>query len=377
MATIPSIIFETPQTLVAAIPHLLGFPPKQSVVVVALVEDEEGVNVALTTRYPLPLADRYDQDAGRDFAAQIAADAARAGSTNLLVTVWEDRPPLVLGGAALDLPHKGLFDALDELLDEDKLDGFEMVYTNDKRIWSYNCDEPCCGEVWGLQIQEADRTNAAVNFPAAGNVLQPNREAVAAEVAYTHNEDVMKALNTYTAAGDWNTFLSITGRGKVVTTLHDLAARGGPFTAAETAATVIALHNIPIRDTFLWDLNQQGVNQQPAIQLLTEVVRSAPDTIVAPAATVLAMAHYTSGDDARANACADRALKANPSYSLAGLLDQALTNPVSRPSDLIAVFRNTARETCLGTDLPAFNPNPPTLDDLHLAPPTPNISLER
>lgn len=376
MAPKQSIILDSPRALIAAIPHLLGFPPKQSVVAVWLNQREGRPQVALTARYDLPLAGLDDLDVARGYAEQLLAPADKAESKHMILTVWGDEALQEFGGA-LQLPHQELIGAVRSLAAERGIGVPDVTYTDGDRTWSYNCTDICCGGVAGAQIQEVDRNRVAAEFVVAGKAIQPSREAVMSEFAYTPNPEVVLALNSPPAFGGiFTTTILVAGREMVLSGLRELAERGGPFAPGEVAYTAQSLESIKVRDTFLWEINQQGVDQQPAIQLLTEVVRVTPDEHVAPAATVLGLAHYAAGDGARANACLDRALAADPEYSLAGLLDQVLeTGPP--PNDMTAGLRNLTRATCLGTDTPAFNPNPATLADLHLAAPAANNSLER
>ena len=86
------------------------------------------------------------------------------------------------------------------------------------------------------------------------------------------------------------------------------------------AAALQGLSDIRVRDTFLWDMAQPGTDPRAVADRLADLVRCAPAGLVAPAATALAIAHWSSGDGARANVALDRADADDPDYSLAHLV---------------------------------------------------------
>jgi hypothetical protein len=76
--------------------------------------------------------------------------------------------------------------------------------------------------------------------------------------------------------------------------------------------------------------------------LWRDVVRRLPDRYVAPAATLLALAAWRAGDGAVASIAVDRALAADPGYTLAELVLQALNAGIS-PSAMEPLPRTRRR----------------------------------
>jgi hypothetical protein len=90
---------------------------------------------------------------------------------------------------------------------------------------------------------------------------------------------------------------------------------------------------------------QPGTDTHAVSDRLADLVRCAPPGQVAPAATVLAIAQWNSGDGARANVALDRAQADDPDYSLAHLVGTALRSGLP-PSTWAASLADLDRDTC-------------------------------
>lgn len=91
------------------------------------------------------------------------------------------------------------------------------------------------------------------------------------------------------------------------------------------ADVLVGLADPLVRDTLLWDV----MHERPRVWVrvadrLAEVVTVAPDTHVAPPATLLGILRWQTGDGSRASAAIERALDADAAYALAGLMDRCL-----------------------------------------------------
>jgi hypothetical protein len=97
------------------------------------------------------------------------------------------------------------------------------------------------------------------------------------------------------------------------------------LTPSEIAQTLIGLGDVHVRDTLLWDLMQEKSSTWGWVaDRLAAIVAAAPDSHVAPPATLLAILRWQMGDGSRAVAAVERALAADPTYSLAILVDRCL-----------------------------------------------------
>ena len=127
-----------------------------------------------------------------------------------------------------------------------------------------------------------------------------------------------------------------------------------------------------MRDTVLWEMSQSPDRPRAAVDGLSALVRSAPDGHVAPAATVLAVAHWLGGDGARANVALDRALADNPDYSLGLMVSAALRSGLP-PQSWRDAMSGLSRDTCRhGMDRPDPAPTPAAPS---AAPVSPGLSL--
>ena len=135
-------------------------------------------------------------------------------------------------------------------------------------------------------------------------------------------------------------------REAVIARLRDLVT--GPELEPEAMAEVlVGLADVRVRDTLLWDvMHEEPIVWKRAAQRLAEVVRAAPDAYVAAPATVLAILRWQTGDGSRAVAAVERAREADPSYTLADLVDRCLAGGM-HPDVWRDGLASLRREACL------------------------------
>lgn len=346
MSSPDRLLLRSPDTALAATPHLLGFTPTDSVVILALSQDTTGAKKLLVTqRFDRPSTTGLDAGAGAGIASECARVMADAGADSVIVAVWGTEQPADRAG----LPDAGFVDDLITALDDRDIATLDVLFTDGQRRWSYGCDNAACCDPTGVVIPEATKTLMAAEFAYAGQTTLATRADLETELAPLVDRDVAAALTQAYSAdaqpprpGDALT----AWRTERVEALHAHATQDGPLTPADVAGTAVALGDIRVRDTYLWDLGQDGVDRQTAIRVLTQVVRSTPVAAVAPAATVLALQHYHGGDGARANIALDRAQDGDPDYSLAGLARAAISAGLP-PSAWSQVMGELTRDQCL------------------------------
>jgi hypothetical protein len=96
---------------------------------------------------------------------------------------------------------------------------------------------------------------------------------------------------------------------------------------AEVARLAVASHrSVHLRDVAWAEMTHTNAGRH--VDLWRDVVRRVPDELRAPAATLLGFSAWLSGDGALAWCAIERALDADPGYSLANLLTQLLAGAV-------------------------------------------------
>lgn len=332
------LALSSPDSLLAAIPHLLGFPPRNSVVLVGLADDGSG-------RQMIRLVQRLDRPDARQSAARLADLAvaasdpmAASGSTAVVVAVFGDEHPSYSGY----LPATGLVDQMVGALEERDLWVKDALFTDGASRWSYTCQNSACCPIDGVPIADELRTMIAAEFAGAGSAMAPSRQALVDEVApdAASIEQVTALISTNaTQAADLEAW-----RDAAIEQISGLRSDRAP--SPQTLAAVIAgLQDIRVRDTALWDMAHDSTKWASTLSGLTAALRGAPEGHAAPVATTLAIQHWTRGDGARANACLDRATADDPDYSLASMVGTAIGRGLP-PSSWTDVMTQLDRDTC-------------------------------
>ncbi len=340
------LVLSTPDAFLASVPHMVGFDCEDSVVLVGLGPNpsdptDRGGTVRLVQRFDTPPPDTAANDLA-SIARSAAEPMTRSGSTEVIVAVFGARPAL---GA--QLPSGALVDELLARIDDAGLGVRDALFTDGTSRWSYGCDNPGCCPPEGRAIPETTRTLVAAEFAGVGVAMAPSRAALVEEIA----PDPGRIAAVAAIAGEHQPPAGGTEgleewRDSAIdhlTTLHqDADAAVGP---SEGAAALQGLTDIRVRDTFLWDMAQPGTDTRALSDRLADLVRCAPPGQVAPAATVLAIAQWSSGDGARANVALDRAQANDADYSLAHLVGAALRSGLP-PSTWAASLADLDRDTC-------------------------------
>ena len=320
--------------LAASLPQLLGFHPRESVVLVALT-GADGSRVGLTVRADIPPPQH---------AASLAADLAdrvRTGRPAGVVLAVVSEAPDGDG-----LPHRDLVHDVVLAMTACAIPVREAVLVRAGRRWSYDCPDACCAPGGGIPLP-GGVTELEVAAVATGVVVEPDRTALAAriapgdrlarssmasacaQVAVRCAEAVLDRGWDAVAAQSWAAVLGALARCR-----PGAAVR---LTDSEVARVVWGLRDRTVRDRAL-EL-ALGQDAPATEQLWTECTRRAPAPLDAAPATLLAVSSWLRGDGAMAGIALDRALAAEPGYALARLLSQALDACVP-PGDLRRLIRS-------------------------------------
>lgn len=319
----PALVISGPDCLPSVVPHLLGFHPEASVVVLGL---DPGSQVRVTLRVDLP----PDHDDGSGWATLVPAFLRAGAPTALLVVYPAAGADPWRGGEVRPLPHRAAVDAAAEALAAGGVRALEAVCVVGDRLRSYWClDETCCPpEGRRVPAEELLRIEAELvgtgSAPLASRRTleslldpRPDDDPVVLEVA----DEVALRAGEVASYGEDDVASFLLGLSISAVTPDQpqlLAALAG-------AATSLCSWVRP-RDLLLRALSVDAGPEllRAARTVLVEAVRCARGPAVAPVASLLAVCAWLSGDGAAARVALDRAALADPAYSLATLLTAAL-----------------------------------------------------
>jgi hypothetical protein len=333
-----------PGELAAAVPHLLGFRPSESVVLIAL-GGRSGNRLGLTVRADIP-PPAHAAELARMLVRSIRSD----GPTAVVVALVSEAPdeaagPLGMFRPEAGLPHRPLLHAVTAALTDAALPLRQALLVRSGRWWSYDCPEPCCAPGGGTPLPGAVTAFEAASV-ATGQVVADGREALVARIARLEGpaRAVMEAVTW--RVGDRHARAALADRDATArrswTTVLRTVQRCRPGPAAGTlpdrdiARVLWALSDIRVRDRAL---TLAVGDDAPAAEILwTECSRRGPAPLDAAPATLLAVSAWLRGDGAMANVALERALDSCPTYSFARLLAQGLAAclPPEQLRELIA-----------------------------------------
>jgi hypothetical protein len=334
----PVARLSSPGEIVAAVPHLCGFTPTESLVAVSLRGDR--ARVGLTMRFDLPPSDA-EQQVADEVALRLRTDGARRTVVVLYTEAPDTGAPRV---------RQQLVDHVRRACRLRGVDVDDVLLVRDDRWVSYLCrDERCC-PAGGTPLAEAEGS-AALGLVAAeqagqGRAVLASREELAASIAAPQLLARTRALQRLTLAEAEHVADQLAhGRHAVITDavdrFRDAVARYGepPVVLGddEAAFLAVALHDVLVRDEVAtWSLHDRDA----LLSLLTDLAQRTVAPFDAPVCTLLAWVAYAGGNGGLANVALDRVFAASPDYSLAQLLRQALDAQIP-PEQVRRVMRGT------------------------------------
>ena len=322
----------------AVIPHLIGFHPSQSMVVVGL--DARHGRIAVAFRYDLP--DPPDRARAREIAVHVIGVLKKRQIRTVIAAGYGPGTLVTPVAESIRTAARGARVALRDLL-----------RVEDGRYFSYVCRDPRCCPPEGVPF-DGPAHPAAAAMAAAGLPACPDRASLAASLAPLSGLEAdsmaratqralrrardLRATSSARSAGPGRPGRSagsagpgrpagareVTDAGR--TAVRDAIAayrRGGQITDHDQMAWLaVSLADIRVRDD-AWARMDPG-HRFAHRRLWTDVVRHACEAYVPAPASLLAFIGWQSGEGALANIAIDRALAADPGYSMAHLIGQAL-----------------------------------------------------
>lgn len=314
----PRVRVSSPADVLAVVPHLLGFHPARSLVVMGVGRPRARVQLAF--RYDLP--DPPDTVHAADIAEH-AAGVLRQRRLSTVIGVG-------YGPGALVTP---VADALAGAVRQAGLRLHELMRVEDGRYWSYLCENPECCPADGVPF-DIQANPAAAAMTVAGLVAYPDRAALAGTLAPVTGA-AARSMERATSrareraaeliaqapgpgAGRPERSLVDAGRRAVQEAIATYRAGGRPLADESVAWITVVLAHLAVRDD-AWSRMDPGF-RTAHLRLWTDVVRRATPAYLPAPASLLAFTAWQSGEGALANIAIDRALAADPGYSLAQLL---------------------------------------------------------
>lgn len=342
-----------PGELIAAVPPLIGFHPRDSLVLVA-TGGESGRRLGLTLRIDLPEPGHLP-----GVPAEIAASAVRGllldDPAGAAVIVVGGSPVPDVGPDRLHLPWRGLADLVVGDLERCGVEVHTLLWAQSTAAGArWACYDPCgCHGT----LPDPGATSFAAAAVANGQVVHADRAALRQLVTPPDPERIRRreALLLRTldaaagapaagdpaagdpaagdpaagdpAAGD----PAVLGPGAVDAAIADAAADRLVLDDERVVALACALADPALRDGAL--LRSVGPDAAAAEQLWTALVRETPDPEAAEPAALLAASALLRGDGALANVALDRAHQAWPGHRLTALL-RAVADAGLRPAQV-------------------------------------------
>ena len=343
-----------PADLVAAVPHLLGFHPWSSLVVVFIESQDQ--HVTLTVRADLPgvtSASEYLQC----WQQQLEAIGAAADASHVVLCAFPCRSADDVDAAVATALQREVLDVIQAVADLAERQGF-FVYDQllcwADRWRSLLCtDQSCCPDD-GTPVDLARSDRIAAEFIAEAVSVQPDRASFAELLAPVPDDDpqaerfaALLQVHPMAAQADAGSVVSAQVRAQQAHECVETLLAG----SEPSPVVALTLTDVRLRDAVIRMITHDHDAQQrrQAEQCLINTMKVCPSALRASVATVAAGLAWQRGDGATAGHCLDVALTADSNYSLARLLQRALRSAVPPAVWVSAVGQTTMQECLNGT----------------------------
>ena len=307
-----------PGSLLASLPALLGFAPRQSLVLIGVHHVEGGSRLGALVRTDLPTSPEQERALTRAMRNRISLTGAHSV-----------HPVVVAGSEGLDVPYRGLIDTLGDAFTATGIEVATATWAPEitaGAVWC--CYDGCCSG----SLPDPGATALAAHQAVAGLVTYRSREEAAA--ALGPDPVAASARRRYQLDAARDAARHARARDRVQAARGDLAAirdaaervgRGETLDEDRLVRLVAALTDPAVRDVCLgFALGcDDTVRPEHAHQLWWLLTRAAPAPEAAEPAVLLACAAVETGGGVMASVALERAADADPEHRLSRLLRAA------------------------------------------------------
>ena len=294
----------SPQDLLASVPFILGYHPTNSIVLVALKEEEIGMAMRID----------FPDDVDPDQIDTLASHLVQEGADSALLIAYV--PEAVFDSEFL----------LGPIRDAIAMRGIrlrESLEVRGDRWRSTICMDHGCCPPEGNVMPSKDGSRVVAEQVAQGRPLPyESMEELRASISpQPVDEELAKALDQVEGIDyDGDFVVSMQREGALA--INDLASEFAEKGISEDkdliALILVRLHDLQVRDYAMGICSEENI--ETLWSMWRWLMRLAPGGYIAPVATLFSVASYERGDGALAQRALERALEDDPQYPLAKLL---------------------------------------------------------
>ena len=309
---------QTPRQLIAAIPHLVGFHPDNSLVLVAFDDDE----ISSFVRIDLPTIE------GFAFPEILQKVAGTLDNPHLVAIAYVE-------AAEFEASPKEVttaVSAFSRYCEDRSWPVLDLLLVTDSTWRSLMCTDDTCCPRSGHQLTDAIPTTE-VEFVVSGSSPFESRETLAERLAHRElgdqKQEFEKSFEDVKQQVERNLAkLEMSNIADLVDEIMLELSRTSHGDYQYIARCAVGIQNIRVRDGLLRQIYDNPAVRPCVRANLFEIVSLVPPQYVAASATVLAGCAWLDGNGALARIATDSALEADSTYSLARLLDTALSHGI-------------------------------------------------
>ena len=321
-----------PGEILAAVPHLLGFTPDNSLVLITLRSAPHMMCLGITLRIDLPHPGQED-----DLAAHMLHGPMQSQPPDaVILAIVGGDPPVSVDESP---PYRELIDALRKVLRAARIPVPLALWTPMIALGKpWACyDSNSRGELPDPKISPVGTVTAA-----AGSVTFDNRQQVEDLVAPEPADRIARRAARLDILSEEREQQGDSAKRDLELVLGAIrrTAEGSALTEDDYLRVLLAVSDERVRDLALGMTT--GETAHAAEQLWLALVRKAPAPEVADVAALLAFSAYLRGDGPLAGIALERAEQTRPEHSLTRLLRQALD--IGLPTEKLVVVANDAAE---------------------------------